>query len=106
MAFDAFLEEVVSMSSETHVPEVVHVIPPGIRKSQEAFWRDLPELLPMRSRKREWVAYHGDERIGFGRTRTELCQECLRRGINDDEYYVGRIEPHWHAPWEEIDIDP
>src|SRR4051812_28070386 len=40
-------------------------IPPGIRRSQEAYWRDLPELLKRKSRTRRWVGYHGDERIGF-----------------------------------------
>src|SRR5262249_37760758 len=37
-------------------------IPPGIRRSQEAYWRDLPQLVKLKSRKRLWVAYHGDER--------------------------------------------
>ncbi len=41
-----------------------------IQKSIDAFRRDLPELL--RTHPGQWVAYHGDERIGFGRTETEL----------------------------------
>src|SRR5258708_5979138 len=56
-------------------------IPPGIRRSQEAFWRDLPELLktkPWWTRKRDWVAYHGDERVGFPRP-PRLCLQQLRQ---------------------------
>jgi hypothetical protein len=75
-------------------------VPPGIRCSQEAFWRELPELLPKASRKRRWVAYHGDERIGFGRTETELYQECYRRGLSEDEICIGRLRPVELAPWE------
>ncbi|HEX5271221.1 MAG TPA: hypothetical protein VFW33_12060, partial [Gemmataceae bacterium] len=41
------------------------VYPPLFRRSQEAFWRDLPELLKSRRTRGKWVAYHGDERIGI-----------------------------------------
>jgi hypothetical protein len=75
-------------------------IPPGIRRSQEAYWRELPTLLPKVSRKRQWVAYHGDEQIGFGRTQTELYQECYRRGLKEDGFYIGRLRPSELAPWE------
>lgn len=81
-------------------------IPTGIRRSMEAFWRDLPQLLPLQSRQRQWVAYHGDERVGFGRGLKELHCACLRRGLKDDEFYVGKIEPHERAPWEEEEIEP
>jgi hypothetical protein len=81
-------------------------VPAGIRRSQEAFYRDLPRLLPLKSRQCQWVAYHREERVGFGRTETELYQECFRRGFSDDEFYVGRIEPHALAPWVEEEIDP
>ena len=54
-------------------------IAPGIRRSMEAYWRDLPQLLPLKSRKRRWVAYHGDERIGIAKDDEPLIRECLRR---------------------------
>ena len=73
-------------------------IPPMIQRSQEAFGRDLPELL--KKRRGQWVAYHGDERIGFGRTETQLYQECFRRGLTDDEFVVRIVVPQW-----EEDID-
>jgi hypothetical protein len=56
-----------------------------------AFWRDLPQLL--RERPGQWVAYHGDRQLGFGATRWELWQECLRRGLVPDEFVVRSIEP-------------
>ena len=80
-------------------------IEPGILRSMQAYWRDLPQLLPMRSRKREWVAYHGDERVGFGLSQTELYQECFRRGLSSKEFYVGRICPQSEPPWEPIEIE-
>ena len=56
-----------------------------------AFWQDLPQLL--QERPRQWVAYHGGRRLGFGRTRTELWQECLRQGFRPDEFMIRSIEP-------------
>jgi hypothetical protein len=41
----------------------------------------------------EWVAYRGSERLGFARTKTELYQECLHRGLNREEFLVCCIEP-------------
>ena len=66
-------------------------IPPIISQSQAAFRRDLPRLLA--ERPGQWVAYHGDEQIGFARTKTELYQDCLRRGHKRDEFLVRSIEP-------------
>ena len=45
------------------------------------------------------MAYHGDERIGFARTDTELYHECLRRGLQRGEFYVGFLEPLETPPW-------
>jgi hypothetical protein len=80
---------------ELHIPE-------GIRKSQEAFFRDLPELLKDRRLRGKYVAYHGDERIGIDRDDAPLIRECLRRGLNRDEYDVLVIEPQSPEP-EQID---
>jgi len=86
-------------------PSEVPQILPGIRRSMEAYWRDLPLLLPLKSRKRQWVAYHGDERVAFGPTQHGLYQECYRRGIDGDEVYIGRLEPDHLPPWEPIDLE-
>lgn len=78
---------------------------PLMFRSQQAFWRDLPELLELRSRKRQWVAYHGNERIGFGETGTDLYQECFRRGLERGEFYVGLLEPRETPPWGPSEIE-
>jgi hypothetical protein len=74
------------------VSELPDSIPPLIQRAQEAFLRDLPELLGMRDRRRQWVAYHGDERVGFGKTKTDLYQDCLRQGLQRGEFVVRSIE--------------
>jgi len=61
-------------------------VPSMESQSMDAFYRDLPELLKEHPRK--WVAYHGDELIGVGRTQTELYHKCLRRGLKEDEFVV------------------
>ncbi len=63
--------------------------PPIILEAEEAFRRDLPELL--KERHGQWVAYHGAQRIGFGTTKTALWNECLRQGYED--FLVRRIWP-------------
>ena len=66
-------------------------IPPMIAQSQAAFRRDLPQLL--KERPWQWVAYHGDERIGFAKSSTELYQLCLARGLDWIQFVVRSIEP-------------
>ena len=78
------------------------MIPEGIRKSQEAFFRDLPELLKDRKLRGKCVAYHGDERIGIARDDMKLIRECLRRGLKREECDILIIEPQSAEP-EEID---
>ena len=75
-------------------------IAPMIAKSQAAFRRDLPQLLG--ERYGQWVAYHGDERISFGGSQFELYDECIRRGLRDDEFVVRVVAPEAPA---EIDIE-
>jgi hypothetical protein len=41
-----------------------------IEQAYLAFERDAPLLCP--EHRGEWVAYHGDKRVGFGATRAEL----------------------------------
>jgi hypothetical protein len=62
-------------------PGVRASTPPAILQAQEAFRRDRPALL--RERPGQWVAYHGDHRIGFGRTQDALWRECRRQGYHD-----------------------
>lgn len=87
-------------------PQEASDVPPGILRSQQAFWRDLPELLKNKRNHGQWVCYHGDERVGIARTKIELIRECLRRGFQDDECDFDMIKPHALPPWEPEDIDP
>jgi hypothetical protein len=74
-------------------------VAPMIARAQAAFRRDLPDL--MKTHYRQWVAYHGEDRIRFGRTQFELYEECYRRGLHDDEFVVRSIEPEMP---DEIDV--
>ncbi len=86
---------------ESHPVDKI-IIPEGIRKSQEAFFRDLPELLKDRKLLGRCVAYHGDERIGIARDDKVLIRECIRRGLKREDYDILIIEPQSAEP-EEID---
>jgi hypothetical protein len=61
-------------------------IPSMLTRSMDAFYRNLPELLKKHYGK--WVAYHGDECVGIGRSQTDLYQKCLRRGLPEDEFEI------------------
>jgi hypothetical protein len=89
------------LAKEPSPTPAVGQVPPGIRASQEAYWKDLPELLKLKSSERLWVAYHRQERVGFAATVPELYQECERRGIPIGEFYVDRLEPRLLPPWAE-----
>lgn len=92
-------------SPPSATPEPRAAIAPMMLRSQKAFWRDLPELLKLKSKERQWVAYHGEERIGFGKSQTELYQECLRRGVQRGDFYVGKIEEDETPPWGTLEAD-
>lgn len=77
-------------------------IPEAIRESQEAFFRDLPELLKNPRLRGQYVAYHRDERVKVGQSETEVIQACCQRGLSDEEYDVFIIEPQSPEP-EEVD---
>jgi hypothetical protein len=66
-------------------------VPPGIERAMNAFRRDLPQLLE--GHANEWVAYSEDTRISFGSSKTQLIQECLRRGFQRGDFVVQSIEP-------------
>lgn len=75
---------------------------PMIQKSIAAFRRDLPELL--KRHRGSWVAYHGDERIGFGTTQTRLYEQCFGRGLRRDDFVVCGVEEGTFDPDGEIEI--
>lgn len=71
--------------------DVSEPVPPMIELSQKAFERDLDDLL--KTHYRQWVAYHGDQRVAFGRSATDLYEKCLRKGLKEGEFVVRSIEP-------------
>ena len=72
----------------------------GIRRSQDAFFRDLPELLRDEGLLGQCVAYCGDERIGIAPSDEPLIGEINRRGIKDDEFDLFVIRPQGREPEE------
>jgi hypothetical protein len=73
-------------------------MPEGIRKSKDAFFRDLADLIGDPSLRGKWVAYHGDERIGIAADDEPLINECRRRGLAADEYILETIEARPATP--------
>lgn len=76
---------------ENTVVSEIPPVHPMIERANQAYFRDLPEILKTHYRQR--VAYHGDQRIAFGRSKTLLVQDCLRRGIPRGEFIVYSVEP-------------
>jgi hypothetical protein len=73
---------------------VSHQVPEGIRRSREAFLRDLSDLLARKRLRGRWTLYHGDKQIGIWRNPQKMLQETVKLGLRNDEYYSGKIEPH------------
>jgi hypothetical protein len=73
-------------------PEPRVQIAPQLLQSMQSYCRELPERLKGISKKQQWVAYHGVERVCFGQTDLEVYQECFRRGLPRGEFYVGKVE--------------
>jgi hypothetical protein len=67
-------------------------IPEDVRRSQEAFLRDLPGLLEDDSLRGKWIGYQGGERIGIAPSEETLIQECSKRGLKADQYEIFVIE--------------
>jgi hypothetical protein len=82
-------------------------IAPGILRSMQAFWRDLPELLKHRRNRGKWAAYHGEERVAIRKSDVDAYQECFRRGLKHDEFYVGWLkeDPEGIPPWGTLEGD-
>jgi hypothetical protein len=66
-------------------------IPRMQRLALDAFQQDLPRLWA--ERPGQWVAYQGDQPLGFATQKHELYQRCLQAGLRRDEFVVFYIEP-------------
>jgi hypothetical protein len=62
-----------------------------IEQAWEAFQREAPLLIA--EHVGEWVAYHGDKRVGFGPTRAALWEACLAQGLPEGEFWVFNLGP-------------
>lgn len=92
--------EQIAGAPQPPADEAASLIQPAMLRAQQAFWRDLPELLKDRRNHGQWVAYHGDERVGLGRDDGELYRACLQRGLRRGEFYVARVREREVPPWE------
>jgi hypothetical protein len=81
-------------------------VPPGIRRSQKAFRRDLPELLKNKKLHGQWAAYRGDERVGIAKNGIKLTNTCFDRGFASTEFWVGWISPCELIEVKELDPQP
>lgn len=68
-------------------------VPEGMRRAKAALRRDLPALLANRRTRRKWVAYGVDGQIAIGTDFIKLIEECVKRGIPDDEFIIDRVTP-------------
>ena len=97
------------LAGECERPETVPnpEIPPLVLQSQKAFWRNLPELLKIKRNRKKWAAYHGDERVAITRSDVDAYQECFRRGLKHEDFYVGKLEadPDGIPPWGTFESD-
>jgi hypothetical protein len=85
---DTFAPPAVPMGEGNHV-----TISAAIRQSQQAFTAALPALLASKTPAQKWVAFHGSQLVTFGGTKTEVHQECLRKGLNPGTFVVRRVQP-------------
>jgi hypothetical protein len=69
-------------------------VPEGIRRSREAFLRDLPALLARKRLRGRWALYHGDKRLGTWRNAQRMMREIVKLSLREDEIYSGVICPH------------
>jgi hypothetical protein len=61
------------------------------QQALRAFERDLPSL--WNERPGQWVAYHGDQLLGFGAHKHELYHECFAQGLSREQFVIFCIEP-------------
>jgi hypothetical protein len=80
-------------------------MPTLIKEAQQAFHGELPQLLQEHAGG-EWVAYRGSQRLGIGRTKTELYRDCLRRGLERGEFLVRQIDRGNLYETDIVDVSP
>ncbi len=77
----------------------------AIAEALATFRGELPQLLV--SHRDEWVAYRGSERLGVGRDKDELFNDCLARGVRRKDLLVRKIEcGRSLVEFEVVDVPP
>src|SRR5207247_2719323 len=66
---------------------------PIIRLAAVTFRHELPELLRLRTPRRQWVAYEGSRRLGFGASKHELFIKCVQQGAKRGNLYLRYLAP-------------
>jgi hypothetical protein len=61
------------------------------QQALRAFQRDLPQLWA--ERPGQWVAYRGEQQLGFAPHKHDLYQRCYQQGLQREEFVVFAIEP-------------
>ena len=92
------------------LPEIIFWDPPScaiwVRHPKQLAWRaflrDLPQLYA--ERPGQWVAYHGERRIGFSDQQHLLYQQCFAQGLPDEEFVIFCIEPQETEIWLNPDV--
>jgi len=89
-------EEVYERIKPASCPDhlVSNQVPEGIRRSREAFLRDLPELLARKRLRGRWALYHGDKQVGIWRNPQRMLRRIVKLSLREDEIYSGVICPH------------
>jgi hypothetical protein len=75
----------------------------AIRLTQEAFFRELPEMLQNPKLRGKWVAYHRGQRVNVGARQRDRIDEVNRLDLTDDDVCTFIIEPQSPEP-EEVDF--
>jgi hypothetical protein len=65
-------------------------VPEGIRRSKEAFLRELPKLLARKRLHGRWVIYHDDVQIGISRRPDKLLRKCVKLGVKTASFTSAR----------------
>ena len=71
------------------------------QQALRAFERDLPRLWA--ERPEQWVAYRGDQLLGFAAHKHELYHQCFAQGLTRGEFVVFCIEPLETEMWFGVD---
>jgi hypothetical protein len=75
---------------KTALAEIMREVPPAISQAMNRFRTHLPEL--MQEHPGKWAAYGPEGEIAIGDSQRSIYQQCLQKGLKEDEFVVCRIE--------------